>query len=229
MTAYKFFRHGAVGLLSGFRWPVREWVEVTGPLVESVNGVHACRLRDLPTWIDDELWTVELAGETLELEAMLVARRGRLTARVASWTPEVALELAETCVWRVRDQAVRVLRRAGLLPEADKLAAAGRLEAVEAITVACAACTAGRVALVAGYAADAVAILEGRPSFEWPHLNGPGVQTPGDTAACLAGHAAMTAGLEAAEERGEGAYAESFADERAWQSAWLVERLGLPA
>ena len=132
-------------------------------------------------------------------------------------------------MWRVRDQAVRVLRRAGLVPEANGLAAARRLEAVEAITVACAARTAGRVALAAGYAADAVAMLEGRPSFEWPHLQRPSVQTPGDTAAGLAGHAAITAGLEAADERGGGAYAEGFAVERAWQRAWLVERLGLGA
>ena len=233
MIAYKFLGRGAVGLLSGFRWPVPAnggpgpWVSVSGPLLESLNGVHACRVRDLPHWIDDELWAVELGGAAVELETMVVARRGRLVARVAAWTPETALELAETCVWRCRDQAARLLRRHGLEREASGLAAAEQLENVELLAAPAASLATGRAALVAGYAADAVAILQGRPSFEWPASMRPAVQTPGDTVAGLSGHVAMTAGLEAAELRGEEAYGDGLAAERAWQAAWLAGRLGV--
>ena len=78
MIAYKFLGAGAVGTYSGFAWPVGEWVDVDLPLVPSRRGVHACRVLDLPYWLDDELWVVELDGEIAEQERMVVAERGRL-------------------------------------------------------------------------------------------------------------------------------------------------------
>ena len=55
-------------------------------------------------------------------------------------------------------------------------------------------------------------------------------QSPAATAANLAFVTAHAAGLEAAVESGDQAdYASGFAAERAWQLAWLVERLELPA
>ena len=60
MIAWKFLGAARVGLYSGFSWPLGEWVEVSPPLVPSRRGVHACRVGDLPHWIDDELWTIEL-------------------------------------------------------------------------------------------------------------------------------------------------------------------------
>ena len=60
MIAYKFLALGAVGRFSGFVWPrpdTRHYQWVTTDRVELCNsGIHACRLQDLPFWLDDELW-----------------------------------------------------------------------------------------------------------------------------------------------------------------------------
>jgi hypothetical protein len=103
MLAYKFLSDGGTGLLSGFRWPVGEWVSVEGELVPARSGVHACRTGDLARWLDDELWAVELDGELLEAGCFVLARRGRLVARVERWTPAVAAEFARVAVERRAD------------------------------------------------------------------------------------------------------------------------------
>jgi hypothetical protein len=103
MRAYKFLAEGATGVLSGFDWPVGEWVTVEGELVPTRRGVHACRRRDLSHWLDEELWEVELDGEVLEQERLVLARSGRLVERVDRWTPEVAAEFAHAAVERRAD------------------------------------------------------------------------------------------------------------------------------
>ena len=83
MLAYKFLSGGGTGVLSGFRWPVGEWVTVEGELVPARRGVHACRTGDLARWLDEELWAVELDGELLEADCF-VARPPRASWRRAS-------------------------------------------------------------------------------------------------------------------------------------------------
>jgi hypothetical protein len=100
VLAYKFLALGAYGLLSGFRWPRDRWVTVKGSLVPSLRGIHACRVRDLPYWLDQELWTVELGGWVVEGEQALVASRGRLVERVEAWNAESAREFTEACAER---------------------------------------------------------------------------------------------------------------------------------
>ena len=234
--AYKFLSPGAVGLYSGFRWPVPEngapgqWVEATGKLVDCFNGVHACRVRDLPSWIDDELWTVELGGNLVERETMVIADRGRLVRRVEGWTAAAASDFAEACARRARDQAVRSLERARLTRESEELAGLDRLELVQERGAALATSCDGYPAVAAAFAADAVALASGRRPETWdahPALAAHAVQTPGATAANLGFVVAYSAGREAADERGDDAYAAGFAAERKWQLAWLVDRLGL--
>jgi hypothetical protein len=108
MTAYKFLAAGAVAPFTGYRWRPGEWVEAEG-IDLCRRGIHACRIRDLPLWLDDELWEVELDGVVVEQERKLVAQRGRLTRRVESWTPEAALEFGRFCAKRTR-------QRVGFLP-----------------------------------------------------------------------------------------------------------------
>jgi hypothetical protein len=163
-SVYKFLRAGAVGLYSDFAWPVGEWVEVPPPLVPSRRGVHACRVGDLPHWLDDELWRVELDGEVLELDRMLVATRGRLVERVPTWDEKQLHALAAACVERGRAYS--------------------------------------------GFGEDAA---------EWASDPAGAV-----SAIYIVAHAA---GL-AAGAPGNG-YDAGFAAERAWQAAWLAERLEL--
>jgi hypothetical protein len=100
LLAYKFLGRDRVGLFSGFAWPVEEWVQVDGPLVPSRRGIHACRSRDLPHWLDDELWVAELDGPIREEPRMLVAGRGRLVERIATWDSRAAAEFTAECLAR---------------------------------------------------------------------------------------------------------------------------------
>jgi hypothetical protein len=100
MRAYKFLRRDGTNLLTGFRWPVGEWVEADGPLVWCANGIHACRVEDLPHWLGQELWLMELDGETLAVPDAIVGRRGRLAERIGAWSGGVAQEFADSCAQR---------------------------------------------------------------------------------------------------------------------------------
>jgi len=126
LIAHKFLATGAVGPFTGFRWQPDVWVdaEVAAPCRQ---GIHACRPEHLPLWLDSELWEIELEGEIVAGERKLVAQRGRLTERVAEWTPGLAAEFGRFCARRTR-------RRVGFLPilggfvfDVDRLVAQGRI------------------------------------------------------------------------------------------------------
>jgi hypothetical protein len=74
-----------------------EWIEVNGPIAVCENGVHACAARQLAPWIGNELWAVELAGEILETQLVLVASRARLLAPVRAWDEDTRTRYGEAC------------------------------------------------------------------------------------------------------------------------------------
>jgi hypothetical protein len=109
MIAYKFLRAGAVGPFSRVAWPVPgngepgDWVRVSGTLALCGNGVHACRAQDLPLWLFDELWEVELDGPVRLAPTHVVASGGRLRARIEEWNPGTAAAYAAACAERVHE------------------------------------------------------------------------------------------------------------------------------
>jgi hypothetical protein len=104
MSAYKFLARGAVGPISGFRWPTPHgstpgaWVEVEGPLAQCTRGVHLSGPFDLAHWLHDELWEVETDGDQIEGIDCLIVRRARLVRRVGGWNERGALRFAEECI-----------------------------------------------------------------------------------------------------------------------------------
>jgi hypothetical protein len=237
MQAYKFLARGAVGRFSGFDWPPAEggvpgpWV-VGGPVALCLAGIHACRVRDLPDWIDDELWEIELDGEIREEPSMVVGERGRLVRRVEGWDEQAAQDLADACAWRTRASAVRALRRDGAEPEAAKLEAVGDLIDMQILAALASRSVGGQAAALVGYAADAVSLARGQRPDSWElgvALAEPApAQTPAAMAANLSFVSAHVGGLDAVTETGdEAAYASGFAAERAWQLSWLKDRLSL--
>ena len=191
--------------------------------------MHACTGRQLLDWIDDELWTIELGGEIVEGDDMLVAERGRLIARVDSWNARTAGEFSEACAWRSRDYALRALRRVGLTEDAKRLVDAFDLRGMRDAAAAAADSTDGEAAEIAAFAADTVSLVEGDRPDSWragPRLRAP-EQTPGAIAANLSFVVANTAGREASASA-ETAYEQAFEQERAWQLDWLERRLGVP-
>jgi hypothetical protein len=164
------------------------------------RGIHACRLGDLPWWLADELWEIELDGRVEPEEHKIIATAGRLRARIEAWTPACAQDYADACAWRAHGRAVQALTRAGHRRAADQLTTCATLDDVLAATRQLAKdIPDSRISLtIAGGGAGRA--LTGAPP----------------TAAYIAAHAAR---------RLDGAG--GYADERAWQSRWLVERLGL--
>jgi hypothetical protein len=68
--------------------------------------VHACRRGDLPYWLDDELWRVELAEPVREARYQVASPQARLVSMVAGWDPALGREYARACALRARDLAL---------------------------------------------------------------------------------------------------------------------------
>jgi hypothetical protein len=102
VIAWKFTREGAVGPFSGVPWPEPgTWLHADGDaVVPCRSAVHACGLEDLPLWLDDELWLVDLRGPVLRSHGKLAATAGRLVERVDAWNADTAAEYADACVER---------------------------------------------------------------------------------------------------------------------------------
>jgi hypothetical protein len=201
MIAYKFLRAGRTGPFSAFQWPEPGvWVHAEPNMVACRRGIHACRISDLPWWLSDELWEIELDGGVQVDGHKIFAPAGRLRSHIEGWTPACAQQYADACAWRAHDRAVQALTRAGHSEAANELAACATLDAVRLVAPRLAeAIPDTKISLtIAGD--GAVRALTGPPP----------------TSAYIAAHAAM---------RLDGA--DGYAAERAWQSRWLAERLGL--
>lgn len=201
MIAYKFLRYGRIGPFSEFRWPAPGvWVRAAPEATVCERGVHACRTADLPWWLADELWEVELGGEVAADRHKIVATAGRLQSRIREWTPACAQEYADACAWRGRDRAVEALAGSAHGEAADRLACCTTLQELLAAARRLAAEIAEtRITLtIAGD--GAVRALSGAAP----------------TAAYIAAHAALRLHGPAA-----------YIAERAWQSRWLTEQLQL--
>lgn len=199
MIAYKFLSHGRIAPFTGFPWPVAGYW-VNGDHRAEGYGVHACRLRDLPYWVTDELWRIELEGPILEHETQIEATRGRLLESVSGWDVD---RFASACAFRTRDLALQVLHASDAADVREALLAATNLAELST-----AARTPSRVTGIAGemvaYVADAaVRALEGN-----------------------AGSSSHTAAVAAVALHGHHA---AFIEERRWQSRWLAAQLALEA
>jgi hypothetical protein len=201
MVTYKFLRSGRIGAFSRFCWPEPGiWVQAAGDVDTCRCRIHACRTQDLPWWLADELWEIELRGPTRVDGHKVVASAGCLRARVEGWTPACAQEYAEACAWRARDRAVQALRRVARGPAAEELGGCETLDDVLAAARRLAETVPdSRISLTIAGDGALRALTGAAP-----------------TSAYIAAHAAMR--LD-----GPGGYAA----EREWQWRWLAGRLGL--
>lgn len=126
MIAYKFLAAGGIGPFSGFRWPRGEWVEAGG-VEECRRGVHACRARDLPYWLGQELWEAELDGEIVEHERKLAASRGRLVRRRDEWAPPLADAFVGDLLRRTRGALGTIPGVSGYVADIERFRAGRRV------------------------------------------------------------------------------------------------------
>lgn len=210
MIAYKFLDGDGRGVFSGFRWtalPTGAWVEAER-VVLCREGVHGCRPADLAWWVNDDLWEIELDGDLAEAGRKVAARRGRLNRRLDEWADGARTDFAAATIFRARDAALGV---SGARPELTPLAESDRVEDVgPAARAALAALEPGTTEHVAvGLVADAA-------HFATEHIcHAPFIS------ACAAGHAASARTGSRRDWRA------GLVAERAWQSAWIAERLQL--
>jgi hypothetical protein len=193
MIAYTFLERGAVAPFSRLRWPLREWVHAR---------VFACRQRDLPYWLHDELWTIELAGDLIEHPTQIEASRARLLERQERWNEEAARAFAADCALRARDASIAALEREGLRTEAARFAARAARSELAHLARDPIVAASPRAADLAGYVSDA-ALIAGGPA-------------PNGASFVAAVAAVAMVGRESA-----------YAEERAWQAALLRDRLRL--
>jgi len=109
MFAYRFLARGGLGAVNQFMWPLPEgstpgaWV---GPQADTTAlGVFAQRLSDLPYWVHDELYRVELRGSVQTLSLGILAGEMRLVERVSGWNESLRLDFGESCIERLRQCA----------------------------------------------------------------------------------------------------------------------------
>lgn len=126
MIAYKFLDAGGVGPFTGFHWPVGDWVDA-GEIEPCRSGVHALRARDLPFWLGQELWEIELEGEVLEQGRKVVAPRGRLLRRREEWNGELLDALAGDCLAQTRAKFGSVPGLSGFVVDIERFRAQGRI------------------------------------------------------------------------------------------------------
>jgi hypothetical protein len=229
VIAFKFLSSDRVGLYSGVRWPEPgTWLEAEAEVERCVSGIHALHLEGLLGWIDDELWSCEVAGVVEDDGQVLVAERGRLLERVAAWDETAARDFARACAARGREHVVEALRMEGHDDEARELEG---LDAEGFVTTApgVAARLPAEIAGLVLMAADTTALAEGRPlEAREPQLRShlEAVAAGGATHGAVAANVAFVVAHSTAGLHPEGHEA-GFAAERAWQLERLVERLGL--
>jgi hypothetical protein len=225
--AFKFLSEGGRGIFSDFRWPLPwddmpgSWVTAGLPLEPCLNGIHVCREDDLPYWIDDELWIIELRGEVAEQDRMIVAEEGRLVTKVDGWNRETATSFAEMCAQRARGAAVEALRSAGRNDEAVALESAADLTSIveAAQTIARSGVSAESTSV--SFAADAAALARGaRPEATPQDTASVGAPSAGAIAANLAYVVAHIVGCTGGPP-GSAEYEAAVQGERAWQRMWL--------
>jgi hypothetical protein len=208
VIAYKFLCSGGVGPFSRYAWPlpreerVGAWV-IGGARTELCqSGVHACRVRDLPWWLQDELWEAELDGEISTGRHKVMAPRARLLGRVEAWDAACAQRFADACALRARDHAATALERAGAKHAGGQLRKASGNRAVrDAARVWADAAEAARIPVM--MARDAAIRAGGGAAV---------------VSAYIAAHAAARVDGPAAHDA-----------EREWQSEWLRGALALRA
>jgi hypothetical protein len=185
MFAWKFFAPDAVAPFTAVRWPQPDkWIEGAG------EGIHGCALEDLPYWIDQELWAVELDGKVARGRRQVIGARGRLVSRIEGW-PEEQPDFTAKCIERTRRRVTTALDTAGLRDDAERLAAVRGSDTERETALAVAA--AGPQ--YAGYVAD---VIRRRPY-------------PG-TCAYMAANAAMILGGKAAHDEERAAQTAWFRD-----------------
>src|SRR5574340_809992 len=82
---YKWLNGREATRVSGYRYRLGQWKEVTGPLIPCENGLHLMCPQHLSRWIASDLFVAEYEGELIEQDDKLVVRRARIVEHLKGW------------------------------------------------------------------------------------------------------------------------------------------------
>jgi hypothetical protein len=202
-------------------WTPGDWMpEVRGNLEPCANGYHVVTLEQLPDWLGERIFEVEVGKEILPDDDKSVTRTCRLTRECAGWNERTARLFACDCAEHVLSlyeakypdddrprKAIEVARR-----YAEGTATREELAAAGAAAWAAARAAAGAAAWAAVRAAAEAAARAAAGAAAW-------------AAAWAASLAASRDAAEAARDAAEAARAA----EQQWQAARLEEILEVEA
>lgn len=78
-----------------------DWMPpISGKLVPCENGYHACRDRDLRSWLGPALYELEARCEVRQTPSVVVCRQARLLRRVETWNERTQRLFACDCAER---------------------------------------------------------------------------------------------------------------------------------
>jgi hypothetical protein len=120
LIAYKFLAAGRIARFTGFQWESDTWTDARAA-DPCRAGIHACRIRDLPIWLDDELWEIELDGDVVEQERKVAARRGRLVRRISEWNVDLLRSFTASCRAETRLRVGSIPTLSGFVGDIDRL------------------------------------------------------------------------------------------------------------
>lgn len=105
-TYYKYLNDSNTGGYSSYQWPVDrlgEWLpEIAGPLAMCENGYHVLTESQLVgSFMLNNLYEVEVDGETLDSDDKVCARKARLIRRVDAINTRALVLFAADCAEHV--------------------------------------------------------------------------------------------------------------------------------
>ena len=130
VRAHLFLRSGATSAFANVPWPAPtttapgQWV--TADPGSKGASVSACRDADLPYWVSDELWEIELAEPVTPQATRVSASRGRLMQQIVRWDTVVANHFMVDAVLHSRNAVAALLRDAA----AETLRPLGTMDAL---------------------------------------------------------------------------------------------------
>ena len=238
--------HGGSG-----RWTRGRWRSVRGELVACRHGLHVVTVAQLPAWLGPAIWRVEVRGELIDAGDKMVARRARITERVAAWDERTARLFAADCAERVLPvfererpgdnrprEAIAVARRFANSEATREELAAARAAAESAAWAARAKVAARDAAWaarakVAARAAESAARAAARAAgatwaVTWAAWAAWDAWDAAGAARAAGAAGAVTWAAWNAWDAGDAGDAARAAAEAQWQGRHLAEMLGLP-
>ena len=105
---YKATNRNGVAPITGFEWPLPKngkpgkWVKAEGEIVLCENGIHYCKDEfQLLSWLNEEIWEIEVKGKKVIGDDKCAARQGRLIRKIETWNERTARLFACDCAEHV--------------------------------------------------------------------------------------------------------------------------------